>query len=356
VMELIERLDPARFRPSAIVPGPGPFADWCAARSIPLRVIPWNGWNSRWSLVRGSAFLLQALLTTGAQIVHAVAPPCYRAAGLAAGLAGTARVCHLGLPPAPGEIAWSFQWGPEAVICCYEGQASSLKGEIGAAQPKARVVGIPNGVDILRFRPPREDETAARTRWRFGARHVVLICGHLSDVKGHPTFLRAAARIAAELPGCAFLALGGETAQKGFRAELERLARELGIAALVHFLGFRDDVPAIIQAADVMALPSRDEGLPLAVLEAMACGRPVVSTPVGGVPEAITDGETGLLVQPDDPEALAGAVLRILRDTELARRLGAAARRRVEKQFSLDRFAAQVVDLYEELLAARARS
>jgi glycosyltransferase involved in cell wall biosynthesis len=197
---------------------------------------------------------------------------------------------------------------------------------------------------------------AARARWRFGARHVILICGHLSHVKGYPTFLRAAAQIAAALPGCAFVALGGETIQKGFRAELERLAGELGIAPLVHFLGFQDDVPAIVKAADVMALPSRDEGLPLAVLEAMACGRPVVSTPVGGVPEAVIDGETGLLVRPDDSEALAGAVLRILRDNDLASRLGAAARHRVEDGFSLDRFVVRVAALYEELLAAQDHS
>jgi glycosyltransferase involved in cell wall biosynthesis len=179
--------------------------------------------------------------------------------------------------------------------------------------------------------------------------------GHLSEVKGYPTFLRAARAIADALPECSFAALGGETIAPGYGDMLRRMTVELGLADRVQFLGWRPDVADVLQAADVVTLPSRAEGLPLAVLEAMACARPVVATPVGGVPDAVVDEQTGLLIPPDDPDRLAAAILRLLRDRSLARRMGAAGRRRVEESFSLDSFASGVAAVYRELLGTPAR-
>ena len=101
----------------------------------------------------------------------------------------------------------------------------------------------------------------------------------------------------------------------------------------------------------MLALPSWTEGLPLVVLEAMAHGKPVVATPVGGTPELVTDGETGLLVPPRDPQALAAALQRLLEDAELSRRLGEAGRRRVEERFSLDAMNRRVLQIYDEVVA-----
>jgi len=129
------------------------------------------------------------------------------------------------------------------------------------------------------------------------------------------------------------------------------MAVDLGLADRVRFLGWRPDVADVLQAADVVTLPSRAEGLPLAVLEAMACARPVVATPVGGVPDAVVDEVTGLLIPPDDPHRLAAAILRLLRDRDTAGRMGAAGRRRVEESFSLEGFASGVEAVYQDLLA-----
>jgi glycosyltransferase involved in cell wall biosynthesis len=281
-----------------------------------------------------------------------MAHTCYRQAGLAAWLAGAARICHLGFPPGRGELEWVLRLiKPDVVVGCHEGQALEVAPAVRRASPGIRVVAITNGVDTDVYSPPPGGTPDPRSPFRFGAKRVVLIVGHLSEVKGYPTFLEAAARIVPASEDVAFVSLGGETTSPGYKAFLERRALELGIQAHVHFLGWREDVPDVIRAADVMVLPSLDEGLPIAILEAMACGRPVVATPVGGVPEAVVDGQTGYLVPPKDPAALAEAVLRLLDDPILARRLGDEGRRRAETVLSIGRVASRVESLYEELTA-----
>ncbi len=118
----------------------------------------------------------------------------------------------------------------------------------------------------------------------------------------------------------------------------------------VELLGERHDVPAILAAADVFVLSSLSEGMPISILEAMAAGLPVVASAVGGVPEVVIDGETGLLVPPDDAPALANALRRLLADAGLRRRLGAAGRRRAEERFDLPRFRREHLSLYDRLL------
>ena len=109
-------------------------------------------------------------------------------------------------------------------------------------------------------------------------------------------------------------------------------------------------MPALLETLDVVALPSWTEGLPLVLLEAMARGRPVVATPVGGTPELVTDGETGLLVPPRDPEALAEALRRVLDDPELARRLGEAGRARVAERFTAAEQEQRMLEIYDDVV------
>jgi glycosyltransferase involved in cell wall biosynthesis len=135
------------------------------------------------------------------------------------------------------------------------------------------------------------------------------------------------------------------------RAALEAEARDLGVAGRCVFLGERSDVPALLAAADLFVLPSLYEGLPVSVLEAMAAERPVVATAIGGTDEAVTTEDTGLLVPSRDPAALALAIRRLQEDPRLARRLAAAGRARVEREFSSSATARQVMAIYDEVLA-----
>ncbi len=164
--------------------------------------------------------------------------------------------------------------------------------------------------------------------------------GHLRHRKGVDVLLRASHFI----PDARGVVVGeGEDA-----ASLRTLRAELG--APVELLGNRPDARAIIAAADVFVVPSRTEGTPLALLEAMALERPIVATAVGGLPELLTNDENALLVPPESPAALAGAIVRLLGDRDLAERLGAAARATVEREASARVTAADYLDVYRNLI------
>ena len=352
LMDLIGGLNRDRFAPLIVTRAPGALAEWANDQRVDVEVIPDGDWTdkARW-LRRAGAFVTLGR-AFGVSLVHAMAPTCYRAAGLAGRLLLVPRVCHLAGSAAAGELAWSFRFGPETVVSGYEGQSREVAADVRAARPGCRIVAIPQGVDTRVHRPaPVNWDTHQQLRDR--ASHVVLMTGHLSDTKGYPTFLRAAARIAAQLPECVFLALGGEATERGLIARYMRLAADLGIGDRVRFLGFRSDVADVMRAADLVVRPSLDERLPVAVLEAMACAKPVVATPVGGVPEAVVDDVTGLLVPPNEPERLASAILRVLNNRQLALRMGNAGRARVQEQFSVTSFIAATEALYEEVLARR---
>ena len=355
LIHIVEGLDRSRFAPYLFAPGRGPLTEWAQSAGLPWGIVkgsvPGDGLPGLFSK---AARIACTALARRTRIIHAMAEGCYRPAAIAGKLVGAARIVHLGFPPAPGEMAWSLRFGAEAVVGCYQGQARAVEAEVHGASPATRVLAISNGVDPTQFRPPGHERSLEELALRGGAEHVVLIVGHLHEVKGYPWFIRAAALIARELPGCRFLCLGGETISAGYQKTLEGLALEAGVLDRMTFLGWRSDVNVVLRSCDVMALPSLAEGLPLAILEAMACGRPVVATPVGGVSEAVLDGETGILVPPKDPDALSRAILRILLDRGLAERMQAAARARVEHEFSVRKFVTGVQRLYDELLGCAA--
>jgi glycosyltransferase involved in cell wall biosynthesis len=170
--------------------------------------------------------------------------------------------------------------------------------------------------------------------------------GRLHPQKGFASLLAAVARVRERLPAIRLLLVGGGA----LRRDLVARAEALGLAEVVIFAGSRGDVPEILAALDLFVLPSLWEGLPNAVLEAMAAGLPVVATAAGGTPEVVVDGETGLLVPPGDVTALAEAIERLLRDPGLRRKMGEAGRKRVEGHFTIEQTVAQTVALYETLL------
>lgn len=344
LMDLMKGLDRVRFRPALVTPSQGPLVDWALETGLTCHLGQVGG-GSRLDFLGEAWALVRLMRALQARIVHAISPACYRAAGLAGRLTRAARVCHLQFPPDPGQLAWCFRFGPDAVVTCYDGQADEVRSELGRIRPHARLVAIANSVDTDAFTPAPPDPT-----FRFGASHVVLIIGHLSELKGYTTFLRAAASVRDRIKGVAFVALGGETIEPGARARYETLARDLGIGSAVHFLGWRPEVASVIRAADVVVLPSQVEGLPLSVLEAMACARPTVASRVNGTPEAVADGVTGLLIPPDDSGALGGAILDLLSNPERARQMGEEGRRRVVDRFSLRKYVQRTEALYSDLL------
>ena len=178
---------------------------------------------------------------------------------------------------------------------------------------------------------------------------VISIVGRLQAVKGHRVFLESARQVLAKRADARFWIVGdGE-----LRADLEAAASSLGLRDAVEFLGYRNDADALMAASDVVVSCSSYEAFARCVTEALALARPVVATAVGGIPEIIRDGETGILVPPGDPQAMATAILRLLDDPGLAARLGSAGRAFVAEHLTIEAQASALASLYREVLACR---
>jgi glycosyltransferase involved in cell wall biosynthesis len=206
---------------------------------------------------------------------------------------------------------------------------------------------IENGIDLP---TERDSETLSARRARVGLptdRRYVICVARFHPVKDHATLLRAFARVAASAPDTDLLLAGDGP----LRPDLQRQVQELGIAPRVSFLGVRDDVPALLKAADIFALTSVSEAASLTLLEAMGAGLPVVVTDVGGNPEIVRSGVEGVLVPRGDVAAAAHAIESLLHDKHLCVRLGAAARQRVVSAYELDSTIMRYYSRYQAAVA-----
>lgn len=214
--------------------------------------------------------------------------------------------------------------------------------------PPEKVVHVPNGIIPL---PTSGADVRAELGVPADAPLVVAVAV-LRAQKALHVLVRAAEIVHRALPEARFVIVG----EGPERTALVALSRELGLDATVLFAGHRTDVGDVLAAADVVASSSAYEGSPLALMEALGAGKPVVATAVGGVPEIVRDGIEGRLVPPGDPEALAGALLELLRDPELRERMGAAGRLRQQTEFDVHVMVKRLEALYERLFARTARA
>ena len=239
----------------------------------------------------------------------------------------------------------------DRIIVVGDGQRDEIAG-YGVAPP-GKLESIRLGLELA----PLLHAEAARGRLRQelgidASTPLVGIVARLVPIKAHEAFFDTAVRIREALPRVEFLVVGdGER-----RQELETLVQRRGLSPAVRFLGWRRDMLNVYADLDVVALTSRNEGSPVALIEALAAGRPVVATAVGGVPEVVINGDTGVTVPVADPRALADAVLTLLADRPLAERLGAAGRRHVYPRYDSSRLVDDVRDLYLRELAVRGRA
>lgn len=233
--------------------------------------------------------------------------------------------------------------GMDRVVCVSEGQAEKVRRWCRLAEHKLRV--IPNAARIEAF---LEDRPEARSRLEacflpYRPETIVLAAGRLSPEKGFDILLEAAAEVCSQNRGVGVVIFG----EGSERPALERRIAQLGLRERVLLPGFSSELDSLLPGADVVALSSYTEGLPNILLEGSAAARPIVATAVGGCPEVVADGETGLLVPPGDPSALAQALRSLVADADLRCRLGQAGRRRMAERFT---FTAQA-HAYRELLA-----
>ena len=234
----------------------------------------------------------------------------------------------------------TYGWN-DLVVCVSVAVYEAVK-----AYPRRDMITVPNAVGTPVVALP-----AADVRESLGVapgEKLVVHVGNLRRVKGQENLVRALARLLEHRRDVKVVSAGSED-QAGERERLERLAYDLGVAEHLDFLGLRNDVADLMNAADLVVNPSDSEGLPLAVLEAMLLGKPVIATAVGGLPDLIADGVSGLLVPPRDPDALAAAMDGLLSNGERAAALGRAAREVATRTYSLEATVRTLEDAYAAL-------
>lgn len=203
---------------------------------------------------------------------------------------------------------------------------------------------VPNGIEVRQVDPQLRQQVRRELALQEHV-PVVFSAGRMAYEKGHDLLVAAAIQVIAECPDVVFLAAGiGD-----LRFEYETQISRLGLTEQVRFLGYRKDIPDLMAAADIYTLPSRSEGMPNALLEAMSLGLPAAAFKMGGVSEIITDGLTGLLAKPNDPSALAGIIIRLVKDHDLRQKLGFSGQEHVRREYNLEK----MLNRYEELLVPK---
>ncbi len=333
LLRLVRGLDRSRFTPAAVYSlddggAIGPLIEASGVPVVPLRMRR-NPLRAMRHLIRALRDLRPAILQTFLFHANQVG----RLAGLGAGIRhviSSVRVTETDRPwrPAVDRLTHAATC---RITCVAEAVRDHIRRTSGI--PASKLVVIPNGVDL----PPRPvpSETPAGRR--------VLTVAHLRRQKGIDVLLRAIPTVLKACPDARFTIVGA-----GDPGPYRGQASSLGIGEAVRFHEPVEDVGPLLSDADLFVLPSRWEGCPNAVLEAMAAGLPVVGTAVGGTPELVSDGETGHLVPPESPSALAIRIVDLLRSPEQARALGTAGRARAAAVFPV----ARMIDSYESLYAA----
>lgn len=352
-----ERLDRDRFRLTVVtLRGEGPLAERYERIGVPVVRIPIYGLFGVHTL-RQAVKLGQFLRRESVSIVHCHDQYSNYFSALSARLAGvpvviaSKRWLH---SPLRYRIANGLGFrAASRVLANSESVARSLVSTDHLSRD--RIVVVPNFVDEGAFTPPSDVE---RATWRAeldldSPSIIVGIVASLLPIKDHATLFRAIALLLPRFPMLRVVVVG----QGPERAALRGLASELGIVHAVRFAGLRPQAPSFHYLFDISVLCSVSEGFPNSLVEAMAAARPIVATDVGGVRDAVRDGENGILVPPKDPAALAAALDRLLADAGARRAMGAEGMRRAREQFHASVVLASLEGLYDQLLAtSRART
>ena len=345
LLGLVDTLRRRTIRPVLIVPAPGEIAEWAVGAGAPVRVVPMPQFKPvpGWRNVRAVRALAGLISDEAIGLVHANGSRAMLYAGLATLRSRVPLVWHVRIADPDPWLDGLLLRLAKAVITNSRATADRFRGR--RAADKIQVIW--NGVDLERFRPGAPDPALQDTLGIPPSGPVVTYAGRLEHGKGPDVFLEAAGRVHAEVRGISFLVVGDGP----MRPALEAKVRAAGLPVV--FAGRRTDLPPILHLTSVLVAPSRQEAFGRVLIEAMAAGVPVVATRVGGIPEVVADGETGLLVPPEDPASLAAALVATLRQPEITRARARLAAEVVRARFSLTEHAERVAALYARLLPSR---
>ncbi len=342
------------YEPVVVAGTDGVFPEQVRELGISCRVAPLLPLDRQrpWSSVRGIAAVMREAVRHRVSIIHTNEVPSFEPGGRVARLLRIPAVTHVRFPNERSGYEYFLRAGfTRALFVSHALRDMALSEAPHVFRGKSEV--LHDGVEM---QPEATSAEIAGLRQELGlpaSATIVAMAGQVAEVKGIWDFVDAAAILAQQGPEPHFAVLGDDLKTGGAtrRAMQERVAA-LGLASRFSFLGFRMDAPRLIQAFDVVAVPSHVEPLGNATLEAMASGRPVVGSRVGGIPEMIQDGQTGVLVEPHAPAGLAAAIGALVSDVGQRQRLAAGARRRARDAFSLAAHGHRLAACYDALVPA----
>jgi glycosyltransferase involved in cell wall biosynthesis len=345
----------ARGMDNRIMCMPGPYVKTLNEQGIPTRAVGLPRTIQPFRMIAAVAEMASYMRRERVEILHThcVVPGILgRIAGFLAGVPTIVHTIHgFDLAGSPGPLLTRLYMLTEKVLGRITRMSlSQNRADLATVRdlkivPSERLRFIGNGIDLRRFRPE------ARTRRDPQAPVTMLCTARFEPVKNHPMLFDAIRRLKDRGRHVRLLLVG-----TGYlRAEYERRCAEMGIADMVEFLGYRDDMPELLAQADMAVLTSIDEGIPRAMLEAMAMRVPVVATDVVGTKETVVDGETGFLVPLNDVEAFVDRLVQLIDDVALRERMGERGRAWVESEFDEDKIIDALAGLYGELLVERNR-
>ena len=349
----LRSLDPARYVPHVLVGTEGEFATQVREMGISCEIVSTQPIDRRRPVasIGGLASTLRAALSRRAALVHSNEVPSFQIGGYVARLLGIPAVTHVRFPDNDTGYRWFLKPGFSRALFVSHG----LRNEAMAAAPGLfddRSDVLHDGVEMQpEWTPAHLD--AVRTELGLPRdRVIVAMAGQVAEVKGIWDFVEAARILATRGADEPFFAVLGDDLKTGgqTRRAMQEKVAALGLADRFAFLGIRRDAPRVVQAFDMIAVPSHVEPLGNATLEAMAAGKPVVGSRVGGIPEMIVDGETGLLVPPASPLELADAIGLLVGSDDARRRMARAARHRAETAFSIPAHGDRLQAHYDRLL------
>jgi glycosyltransferase involved in cell wall biosynthesis len=360
LLTLAGALDPARFTPHLLVPREGQLADSWRAKDWPVHVLPYRGATiyfvpALWARLPISRRIERLIHDENIHAAHSdyhTLPMLFPAAERA------------GIPALWTCMGWWFRpkpWQrnffrrPAATFAHSQAIKRGFLGDPPFMPPESIEVLYP-GVDTARFHPGVDGASVGAEAGILPDAPVVVMVARFQDVKGHDPFQAMARLVARDIPEARFIVAGENTQTSADNAYKRRILETAHTDPLLRerlfYLGFRADVERVLAAADVVVCASRFEGYGVVNVEAMACGKPVVSTNRGGPAETVADGETGYLVPPEGAETMARRVIQLLRDPALRARMGAAGRARVERLFSAQSNGEQFTRKLDEIIKA----
>jgi glycosyltransferase involved in cell wall biosynthesis len=348
LVDLVQGLAGFGARVNVVCPRRGPLSERLIALGVPVQFLemvqPLPG--DEYALDRSVVDELRAWFGQWKpDVVHSHLYPAHLHASPAADLAGVPAIVQTAhtLAVRPGDLALD-RLTPARTIATSHAAAAAL---IHAGMSHQRIEVIHNGVGYEHVSVDRAAVRRVRSELALNDGPVVGTVARLSREKGLDLLVTALRDVVEQFPSVTTLIVGDGPEE----VSLRELAAALGISGSVRFVGARDDVAALNRLLDVFVLPSREEACPMALLEAMAAGRAVVATRVGGSPELIDNGADGLLVAPEEPGALSAAIVRLLQQRAQREALGSAAREKVARSFTRERMVCNTYAYYERALA-----